>query len=142
DVAALFAHASVFPLALSALPPLPDEPAGEPMTAVEILRRFNSPDGVAHTMAGTVADRAVSDAAKHTRQELVDRFGAPARDALQALRQAGPSVVVPWPSSGGVITLAEALRIILMEATVHLLDAQRALEQSPAVPAPALQDTA
>ncbi|HEV7450005.1 MAG TPA: hypothetical protein VGO16_01155 [Pseudonocardiaceae bacterium] len=33
--------------------------------AVEILRRFNAPEGVAHTMAETVADRAVSEAAAH-----------------------------------------------------------------------------
>jgi hypothetical protein len=36
----------------------------------------------------------------------------------------------------------EALRIVVLEATVHLLDVQRALGHPPAVPAQALQDTA
>ena len=62
DVAAVYAHYSAFPLAMSAAPPLPDGPVGEPVTAVEITRRFNAPDGAAHTMAETVADAAVSEA--------------------------------------------------------------------------------
>lgn len=61
--------------------------------------------------------------------------------ALQRLRQAEATTVVPWPLSGAVITLVEALRIVLMEATVHLLDLQRALGHPPVVPTPALQDT-
>jgi hypothetical protein len=40
-----------------------------------------------------------------------------------------------------VITLVEALRLVLMEATVHLLDVQRALDHPPAVPPEALRDT-
>jgi hypothetical protein len=60
DVAALYAHHSGFPLAMSAPPPLVDGPVGEPLTAIEILRLFNAPDGVAHSMAGTVSDGAVS----------------------------------------------------------------------------------
>lgn len=110
------------------------------MTAREILRRFNTPDGVAHSMAATVADRAVSEAAC-TRRELVDRFSVHGPRALRGLRQAKATVVVPWPSSGGVVTLVEALRIVLLEATVHLLDVQRALGHPPVVPTPALQDT-
>lgn len=139
DVAALYAHYSVFPLAMSA--PLPEGLVGEPVTAVEILSRFNAPDGAAHTMAETVADGAVSEAAAHTRRELVDRFSVHGPRALQRLRQAEATTVVPWPLSGAVITLVEALRIVLMEATVHLLDLQRALGHPPVVPTPALQDT-
>lgn len=141
DVAALYAHYSAFPLALSAPLPLPDGPVGEPVTAVEVLRRFNAPDGVAHTMAETVADGAVSEAAAHTRRELVDRFSVHGPRALQWLRRAEATAVVPWPVSGAVVTLVEALRIVLMEATVHLLDIQRALDHPPVVPTPALQDT-
>lgn len=110
DVAALYAHHSVFPLARSAPPPPVDGPVGEPLTATEILRRFNAPDGVAHSMAGTVADRAVSEATAYTRRELVDRFSVHGPRALQGLRQAKATVVVPWPSSGGVVTLVEAPR--------------------------------
>lgn len=141
DVAALYAHHSAFPLALSAPLPPRDDPMGEPVTAGEILRGFNAPDGVAHTMAGTVADHALSQAAALTRNELVDRFGVHGPCALQRLRQAEATLVVPWPASRKVIMLGEALRIVVMEATVHLLDVRRALGQPPAVPAPALKDT-
>ncbi|MGH3902652.1 MAG: maleylpyruvate isomerase N-terminal domain-containing protein [Pseudonocardiaceae bacterium] len=41
DVAALHTHHSAFPLALSAPLPLLDDPVGEPVTAGEILRRYN-----------------------------------------------------------------------------------------------------
>jgi hypothetical protein len=37
---------------------------------------------------------------------------------------------VAWPASGAVIPLGEAVRIVLLEATVHLVDAQRALWSS------------
>lgn len=50
-------------------------------------------------------------------------------------------MVVPWLASGGVMTLVEALRIVLLETTVHLLDVQRALDHQPGVPMQALQDT-
>jgi hypothetical protein len=39
------------------------------------------------------------------------------------------------------VTLVEALRIVVMETTVHLLDVQRALAYPPVVPPQALQDT-
>lgn len=141
DVAAVYAHYSVFPLFMSAAPPLPDGPVGEPVTAVEIVRRFNAPDGAAHTRAETLADEVVSDAAAHTRRELVDRFSVHGPRALHWLRQAEATAVVPWPVSGTPVTLVEALRIVLLEATVHLLDVQRALDHPPVVPTPALRDT-
>jgi uncharacterized protein (TIGR03083 family) len=141
DVAAVYAHYSVFPLFMSAAPPLPEGPVGEPMTAVEIVRRFNAPDGAAHTMAETVADWAVSEATARTRRELVDRFSVHGPRALQRLHQAEATTVMPWPLSGAVITLVEAQRIVLMEATVHLLDLQHALNHPPVVPTPALRDT-
>lgn len=141
DVAALYAHYSRFPLDLSTPPPAADGPVGEPLTAVEVTKRFQAPNGVAHAMAGMVADKAVAEATAHTRRELVDRFVVHGPRALQILRSTEPSLVGPWPASGGVITLVEALRIVLMEATVHLLDVQRALDYPPEVPPEALRDT-
>jgi uncharacterized protein (TIGR03083 family) len=141
DVAALYAHASAFPRDLNAPLPLLDV-VGEPVTAGELLRRFNAPDGLAHTMAETATDLAVSDAAEHTRKELVDRFSVHGPTALQWLGQAEATLIVPWPISGALITLVEAIRIVIFEATVHLLDVQRALGHAPAVPLPALKDTA
>jgi hypothetical protein len=40
------------------------------------------------------------------------------------------------------VLLGEGLRIVLLEATVHLLDVQRALGQPPEVPGAALAHTA
>ncbi|MGH3672482.1 MAG: maleylpyruvate isomerase family mycothiol-dependent enzyme [Pseudonocardiaceae bacterium] len=142
DVACLYAHVSVFPLVMSAPPPVLNGPVGEPLTAVEVLRRFNAPGGVATTMAKTVADAAVTEAAEHTRAQLVDRFTVQGSRALHGLRKTEPTTVVPWPASDGVMTLVEALRIVLIEATVHLLDVQRALDHPPAVPVQALQHVA
>jgi len=141
DVAALYAHHSAFPRYLSA--PLPQEDqSGVPVTADDILRGFNAPDGVAHTMAATVADRAVAQAAQHSRQELVEGFAVQAPRAVDQLRRTRATLVVPWVASGAVLMLVEALRIVVLEATVHLLDVQRALRIAPAVPPAALTDTA
>ncbi|HSS81995.1 MAG TPA: hypothetical protein VLK24_12480, partial [Gaiellaceae bacterium] len=57
-------------------------------------------------------------------------------------RTARPDLVVPWPPAPSGVTLGEGLRIILMEATIHLLDVQRALGQPPALPGTALAYTA
>ena len=141
DVACVYGHVSMFPVAMSAPPPVLDELVGKPLTAVEVLRRFNAPGGVASTMAKTNADTAVREAAQHTRAHLVDRFTVHGSRALDGLRKIAPTMVVPWPLSGGVMTLVEALRIVLLEATVHLLDVQRALDRPPDVPMQALQDT-
>jgi uncharacterized protein (TIGR03083 family) len=138
DVAALYAHASMFLKEQDA--PLPEADApGNPVTAVEIVRSFNEPGGVAHAMADATADQAVADAAQHSRGELVERFAAHAPLAMTKLRAARPTLVVPWGPF--VATIEEVARMAVMEATVHLLDLQRALGQQPDVPAEALQDT-
>lgn len=49
---------------------------------------------------------------------------------------------MPWPESDAVITLGAGLRILVLEATVHLLDLQRALDHPPAVLLQALKETA
>ena len=142
DVAAVYAHHSVFPLVMSEAPPPVDDSTARPLTAVEILRRFNAPGGVAHAMAETLVEIAVADVGAHTHRELIERFVQCGPRVLGQLRAARPTAVMPWPASGGVTTLVEALRIVLMEATVHLLDIQRALRRPPAVPDLALEDTA
>jgi len=141
DVAAVYAHGSLPPLHLDVAMPSADAP-GEPVSAPQILRGFNDPGGVAHTMAETVADRAVVEAAATGRRELVDRFVVHGPRALARLRRLAPTQVVTWPGPGSVTTVAEAMRIVLLEAVVHLLDAQRALGRAPHVPAVALAETA
>lgn len=145
DVAALYAHHSAFPLALSGPLPTEDVP-GKPVAADEIIRGFNASASPAaaspqNVLADSVADQAIADAAAHSRVELVDRFRVHAPNALSRLRQISPTLVIPWPPSESVTTVVEALRIVLMEATVHLLDGQRALSRPPAVPPLALRET-
>lgn len=141
DVAALYAHHSVAPVALSAPLPTSDAP-GEPLSASEILRGFNAPGGIAHTTATQVEEQAVTKAAQHPTRELVDRFRVQGPQAIQRLRRVKPTLVMPWGASGTVTTAVEAVRILLLEATVHLLDAQHALGRAPAAPPAALAETA
>ncbi len=143
DVACLFAHVSMFPLALSGPPPAAgDASAGPVLSAVEILANFNRPGGAAHALAGPVADQAREVAAGLSGDELVERFRDPAAAAVTNLRGADPELVIPWPATGGGTRLEEGLRIVLLESVVHLLDVLRALGREPALPSDALLDTA
>lgn len=137
DVAALFAHVGLFPHAV--LDP-PQAHGGEPVTAVAILRGFNAPSGVAHTMADQVADAAVARAAQVGRPGLVAVFADVGPRAIAALRGRPADGCVPWAAA--VTTWAEATRIVLMESVVHLLDVLDALARVPDVPAEALRETA
>ena len=142
DVACLYAHHSQFLLALGTpTPPAPEVP-GQPQSAVQVLRAFNDPGGVADAAAPAVADQAARDAAQHEPAELAERFAKLGPAAIRLLRTASPDLVVPWPPAPSGVLLGEGLRIILMEATVHLLDVQRALGQPPALPGTALAHTA
>lgn len=142
-VADLFAHHSLFPVALAGPPPpASDDAPGGLLSAVDILRSFNRPGGAAQVMAGTVADLAVEQAGRLSRAELVGRFSVTGRKAIATLHAADPQLLVGWPATEGRVTLVEALRIVLTEAVVHLLDVQRALGRQPDVPAAALRETA
>jgi uncharacterized protein (TIGR03083 family) len=146
DVACLYAHHSQFLLALSAPPPhapeVSPEVSGQPQTAVQVLRAFNAPGGIASTAAPAVADQAAREAAQHKPAELAERFTRLGPVAIRRLRTARPDLVVPWPPVPSGVMLGEGLRIMLMEATVHLLDVQRALGRPPTVPGTALAHTA
>jgi uncharacterized protein (TIGR03083 family) len=138
DVAALFAHVGVFPQAV--LDP-PEADGGESVSAVDILRGFNAPSGVAHTMAAQVADHAVALAAQVGPPGLVAFFAEAGPPGIAALRDRPADGLLLWPTSG-VTTWAEATRIVLLESTVHLLDVLDALDRAPDVPAAALRATA
>ena len=142
DVACLYAHHSQFLLALTAPPPAAPEVSGQPQSAVQVLRAFNAPHGIASTAAPAVADQASRDAAQHQPAELAERFTRLGPVAIRRLRTASPNLVVPWPPAPSGVLLGEGLRIMLLEATVHLLDVQRALGQPPQLPATALAHTA
>jgi uncharacterized protein (TIGR03083 family) len=134
----LYAHHSMFPVVLAA--PVPATSGEESVTAVDVLRGFNAPDGIAHTMAQRVADLAVAESTDHDAAELVARFTTTAPRTIAALLAADPALPVKWATY--VVPIVEALRIAVMEATVHVLDVQRALDRPPAIPAEALRQTA
>jgi uncharacterized protein (TIGR03083 family) len=145
DVACLYAHHSQFLLAMSAPPPPPPpapEVSGPPQSAVQVLRAFNATGGVASTAAPAVADQAAREAAQHQPAELAERFTRLGPVIIRRLRTARPDLVVPWPPAPSGVMLSEGLRIVLLEATVHLLDVQRALGQPPELPDTALAHTA
>jgi uncharacterized protein (TIGR03083 family) len=135
DVRALYAHHSVFPAALAALPQAA-APAADPVAASDVLRAFNAPDGVAVVHADVIARHALSQAAGDPAEVFVERFRAGGPAAVEVLRAADPAAPVRWTTFA--VTLNEVLRIAVMEASVHLLDLQRALGQLPEVPADAL----
>ena len=139
DVAALFAHVGMFPQAV--LDP-PQADGGDPVTAVDILRGFNQPSGVAHAMADQVADTAVAVAAQVGRPGLIAHFVDTGPRGIAALSERPADGLVPWPGAGAVTTWVEAVRVVLLESTVHLLDVLDGLGRAPDVPAEALRDTA
>ena len=141
DVAALFAHVGLFPRAVADPPPVPDG-GDEPVTAVDILRGFNAPSGVAHAMADQVAAAAVTLAADLGRPALVGLFAEAGPAGIVALRGRPAAGLVPWPGAGAVTTWVEAVRIVLVESVVHLLDVLDGLGLPPDLPAEALRETA
>jgi uncharacterized protein (TIGR03083 family) len=142
DVAAVFAHVGVFPLAIVDPPPVPGGGDLDPVTAVDILRVFNAPGGAAHELSRQVAQAAVSVAAQRGPGQLLALFAEVGPQAVAAVRNREATSLVPWPATGRVTTWAEALRIVLLESVVHLLDVLDALGRAPRVPRPGLQETA
>jgi uncharacterized protein (TIGR03083 family) len=145
DVACLYAHHSQFLLAMSAPPPPApqvSQVSGQPQSAVQVLRAFNAVGEVASTAAPAIADQAAREAAQHQPAELVQRFTEFGPVVIRRLRTARPDLVVPWPPTPSGVLLSEGLRIVLLEATVHLLDVQRALGLPPELPDTALAHTA
>jgi hypothetical protein len=49
---------------------------------------------------------------------------------------------VPWPAAEATLPLQEALRIVLLEGTVHLLDVLHAVGDLAGAPANALRESA
>src|SRR6185312_9982927 len=93
DVACLYAHHSQLLLALSGPPPHAPEVSGQPQSAVQVLRAFNAPGGVASTAAPAVADQAAREAAQHKPAELAERFTGLGPVIIRRLRTARPDLV-------------------------------------------------
>jgi uncharacterized protein (TIGR03083 family) len=119
DVAALLAHVCPDPAMFDRLnDAIIDGPAAVTDAAM-MLRRFNEPDGIAHTTADALAEQAVSDAQTLTPDTTANRFSECAR--LLRATDMSDQTVIAYPSVGST-TLAAIAEAALMEATVHLLD--------------------
>jgi uncharacterized protein (TIGR03083 family) len=140
DVRSLYAHAGSWPFAY--LPSLVDRVRdAEPThaTAAALLRDFNAPDGNANRLRDRVAAGARDDAAKYSTAQMVEQFAGAGPRAIATARRLGPVAVDYFGQA--ILRLDEAVSIGIMEATVHLLDLQRALGQPPNVPADGLTHT-
>ncbi|MBM2616595.1 maleylpyruvate isomerase N-terminal domain-containing protein [Actinoplanes sp. LDG1-06] len=139
-VRALFAHTAQWPRWLAYVATQTrDTPPSHPRAA-DLLRAFNAPDGVATLNRGQTADRAVDDATKLTVEQMTAAFAEVGPPALEAAGKLGDTVVNYLGT--GTMPMPEVLGIGIVEATVHLLDLQRALGETPAVPSEGLAHTA
>jgi hypothetical protein len=119
DVRALVAHLCPDPSMFDMLTaPTTDRPAAV-TDAAEMLRRFNTPGGIAHTSADSLAEQATSDAARLTPDNVVTRFTECAE--ILCATTMSKETVISYPVVGST-TLAVVAEVALMEATVHLLD--------------------
>jgi uncharacterized protein (TIGR03083 family) len=139
-IAELVAHHSLFPRGLTRLVTQRADGAPTVPSAVAMLRSFNRPGGLATTKADAVAGQARTVAEETRPEAFVERFERDGPAAVAALRDAGDVVIDYF--GHGTMPLAEVLAIAVMEATVHLLDLQRALGADPAVPDAPLAETA
>lgn len=140
DVRSLYAHGGSWPWMLSILVGRVEDAEPTHDTAAALLRAFNAPDGVAHSRRDSVAAGAREDAAKYSTAQMIDQFAGTGPRAIAAARQLGPVVVDYFGLAK--LRLEEAVSIGILEATVHLLDLQRALGRPPAVPVEGLTHTA
>ncbi|GID30555.1 maleylpyruvate isomerase N-terminal domain-containing protein [Paractinoplanes brasiliensis] len=138
-VRALFAHTAQWPhwLGHVATQVCDSPPTHE--SAAELLRAFNAPDGVANLNRADVAARAVDAAAQFTTEQMTAAFAEVGPRSLDAARELDDAVVNYLGTAR--MRVGEVLGIGIVEATVHLLDLQRALGESPSVPAAGLAHT-
>jgi hypothetical protein len=139
-VRSLYAHHGSWPSGLSLLAERVRDAEPTHPTAAALLRDFNAPDGVANSMRDTVAAGAREDAATYSTEQMVEQFADTGPRAIATARALGP-VVVAY-TGNALLRLDEAVSIGILEATVHLLDLRRALDQPPDVPAAGLAHTA
>jgi uncharacterized protein (TIGR03083 family) len=140
DVRSLYAHAGSWPFMLSMLIDRVRDTEPTHATAAALLRDFNAPDGIAHSMRDKVATGAREDAARYSTAQMVQQFAGTGPQAIATARQLGPVVVDYFGRA--LLRLDEAVSIGILEATVHLLDLQRALGQPADVPVEGVTHTA
>ena len=139
DVRSLYAHAVSWPFAFTSLVGRVRDAEPTYATAAALLRDFNNPDGVANRLRDRVAAGAREDAARYSTAQMVEQFASAGPRAIAIARRLGPVAVDYFGQA--ILRLDEAVSIGIMEATVHLLDLQRALGRSPDVPVDGLAHT-
>jgi uncharacterized protein (TIGR03083 family) len=135
----LYAHAAGWPVGFSRLVGLVRDTEPTHATAAALLRDFNRPGGIASSQAGDVATRARETASASTAAELIEQFAITGPRAIATARRLGPVVVDYFGRA--LLPLEEAVSIGILEATVHLLDLQRALGEPPDLPAAGVEHT-
>jgi uncharacterized protein (TIGR03083 family) len=140
DVRSLYAHAGFWPSAFTGLVDQVRDAEPTHATAAALLRDFNAPDGVAHRLRDWNAAGARADAATFSTEQMIERFAGTGPQAIAAARRLGPVAVDYFGQA--ILRLDEVASIGVLEATVHLIDLQRALGRPPDVPAGGLAHTA
>jgi uncharacterized protein (TIGR03083 family) len=135
----LDAHAAGWPVGFSRLVGQVRDTEPTHATAAALLRDFNRPGGVATSQADQVAAGAREDASTRTPAELIEPFAVTGPRAIATARRLGPVVVDYFGRA--LLPLEEAVSIGILEATVHLLDLQRALGAPPELPAAGVEHT-
>jgi uncharacterized protein (TIGR03083 family) len=113
------------------------EGSAEYRSAAALLRALKPAPDVAAELAEVTARRATDDASGISRQELVARF---CRDSAQAVRQARlqRGATVDY-FRHGTTTMEASVHIRIVEAAIHLLDVDDALDEEIDVPDAALR---
>jgi uncharacterized protein (TIGR03083 family) len=135
----LYAHAAGWPFGFSHLVGQVREVQPTHATAAALLGDFNRPGGVATREADRVAAAAREDAATYPPPQMIEQFAMTGPQAIAIARQLGPVVVDYFGRA--MLALEEAVSIGILEATVHLLDLQRALGLPPEVPPAGVEQT-
>ena len=135
----LYAHAAGWPFGFSHLVGQVREVQPTHATAAALLGDFNRSGGVATRESGRVAAAAREDAATYSPAQMIEQFARTGPQAIATARQLGPVVVDYFGRA--MLALEEAVSIGILEATVHLLDLQRALGLPPQVPPAGVEQT-
>jgi uncharacterized protein (TIGR03083 family) len=135
----LYAHAAGWPFGFAHLVQQVREVAPTHASAAALLAEFNRPGGTATSQADHIATAARQDAEAYTPAQMISQFAVTGPQAIAAARRLGPVVVDYFGHA--MLPLEEAVSIGVLEATVHLLDLQRALDVPPEVPAAGLRHT-
>jgi hypothetical protein len=132
----LYAHAAGWPFGSSHLVGQVLKVAPAHATAAALLGDFYRPGGIATSQADRVAG-AQEDAARPA--QLIKSFAVTGPQAITTARRLGPVVVDYFGRA--MLALEEVVSIGILDATVPLLDLQRALGLPPTVPAAGIEHT-